>query len=62
MSMEQEHNPEKSADEEEHNRRRGDRRRSELSPELPENRRANDRRLRKPGFLGLIGALFAHKE
>ncbi|GAC1422702.1 MAG: hypothetical protein NVSMB5_16300 [Candidatus Velthaea sp.] len=62
MSMEQEHRPPEGAEASEHNRRRGDRRASELSPELPENRRANDRRLRKPGFLGLIGALFAHKE
>jgi len=55
MAIEQEETVETSA----FNRRRGDRRASELPPELPEPRRANDRRRRKPGFLALFGILSA---
>lgn len=54
--------PSEPSEPSEFSRRRGDRRSSELSPELPDNRRARDRRRNKPGFFALIGALFAHKE
>jgi len=46
----------------EFNRRRGDRRESELPAAEPAERRADDRRRNKPGFFGLIDALLGKKD